>query len=85
MDQLLQERISRLAEDIGRLERKTDFILKALKLDYQDEPDNSMPEVTALLKQGKRIEAIKAYRQRTGVNAEEAALAVDKLGGVAKQ
>lgn len=85
MDEMLQARLSRLAEDIGRLERKTDFILKALKLDYQDEPDNSMPEVSALLKAGKRIEAIKAYRQRTGASAEEAALAVDKLGGVAKR
>jgi hypothetical protein len=60
MDQILQARPSRLAEDIGRLERKTDYILKALKLDYQDEADDSMPEVFALLKQGKRIEAIKA-------------------------
>ena len=85
MDELLQQRISRLAEDIGRLERKTDFILKALKLDYQDEPDNSMPEVAAFLEQGKRIEAIKAYRQRTGASAEQAALAVDKLGGIAKR
>ena len=43
-----------------------------------------MPEVTAFLKQGKRIDAIKAYRQRTGASAEEAALAVDKLAGAAK-
>jgi ribosomal protein L7/L12 len=81
---MLQARLGRLAEDIGRLERKTDFILQALHLDYQDEPDSSMPEVSALIKQGKRIEAIKAYRQRTGASAEEAALAIDKLGRVEK-
>jgi ribosomal protein L7/L12 len=83
MDQLLEARLSRLAQSIGRLERKTDYILKQLKLEYTDDPEGSIPpelaEVYALLKQGKRLQAIQAYRKLTGVGVDEAANAVDGL------
>lgn len=83
MDQLLEARLSQLAQAIGRLERKTDFILKQLNLQYTDDPESSIPphlaEVYALLKQGKKMEAIKAYRQQTGAKLDEAITAVEKL------
>ncbi len=89
MDDLLQQRLNRLAQDMGRLERKTDFILRPLQLEYVDKPEDSISadlvEVYALLKQGKKVEAIRAYRQRTGANAAAAITEVEKLEGEIKK
>ena len=86
MDQsstVLSERLSQLAQDIGLLERKTDFILKALNLTYIDDPGASIPpelaEVYALVRQGKKIQAIQEYRKQTGAGLGQAKSAVDKL------
>lgn len=83
MDQLLEARLSRLAQAIGRLERKTDFILKELKLEYTDDPDSTIPpelaEMAALLKQGKKLQAIQAYRKLTGVGVDEAMVEVEEF------
>lgn len=79
----LNERFSRIAQAIARLERKTDFILKELKLEYIDNPEGGIPpqlaEVYALLKAGKKLQAIQAYRKVTNASAEVAKVAVEKL------
>ncbi len=79
----LSERLGRLADAIGRLERKTDFILKHLHLEYTDDPESSIPpglaEVYALLKQGKRLQAIQAYRKATGSDLDQAKVGVENL------
>lgn len=79
----INERFSRLAQAIARLERKTDFILKELKLEYIDNPAGSIPpelaEVYALLQQGKKLEAIQAYRKVTKAGFEAARAAVEKI------
>ncbi len=79
----LNEHFNRISQAIARLERKTDFILKELKLDYIDNPAGSVPpelaEVYALLKQGKKLQAIQAYRQLTNASAEVAKAAVENL------
>lgn len=79
----INERLSRLAQAIARLERKTDFILTELKLEYIDNPADSIPpelrEVHALLQQGKKLEAIQAYRKLTQVGFEAAKTAVEKI------
>jgi hypothetical protein len=83
MDNLLETRLSRLAQQIGRLERKTDFILKHLNLEYTDDLEASidgfMVEVYALLKQGKKMQALQTYRKHTGADASEAMTEIDKL------
>ncbi|MGV9360804.1 hypothetical protein [Amycolatopsis sp. NPDC003731] len=38
-----------------------------------------LAEVTELLRQGKKIQAIKAYRERTGADLREARDAVERL------
>ncbi len=72
-----------MAQAIARLERKTDFILKQLNLEYVDHPEDNIPaplaEVYALVKKGKRLEAIAAYRKQTGVGLAEAKLAIQKI------
>ncbi len=79
----LSARLDRLAQAIARLERKTDFTLKQLNLVYVDYPEDSVPpqlsEVAALLKQGKRLQAIAAYRRQTGASLEVAKTAVENL------
>jgi ribosomal protein L7/L12 len=83
MDQLLEKRLNQLALAIGRLERKTDFILKELKLEYTDDLEGNvgpdLAAVVAFLKQGKKMDAIRAYRQATGAELAEAQTAVEKM------
>ncbi len=76
--------LNELAEAILQLQRKTDFILKELKLEYIDDPSVSIPpdlaeEISALLRQGKKMQAIQAYRSRLGGFMEDAKAAVEKI------
>jgi hypothetical protein len=79
----INEQFSRVAQAVARLERKTDFILKELKLEYIDNPAGSVPpqlaEVYALLKQGKKLQAIQAYRKLTNASPEAARVAIEDL------
>jgi ribosomal protein L7/L12 len=44
-----------------------------------DSTDAAKREAAALMKQGKKIEAIKVYREKTGVGLAEAKAAVERL------
>ena len=61
---------------LGRLERKVDLILKHLGLD-PNQGVNS--EVRELMKAGQKIQAIKLYREQTGVGLKEAKDYVESL------
>jgi hypothetical protein len=61
---------------LDRLERKLDLILGHLGLEYKDE---LLDRVGDLVAQGRKIEAIKVYRQATGVGLKEAKDAVERL------
>jgi hypothetical protein len=63
-----------LAVQVRRLERKLDAILAHLKIPL---PDDGLDDIRALIAAGRKIEAIKAYRQRTGATLAEATVAVD--------
>lgn len=82
-DTALYMRLNELAQTVARLERKVDFILQHLDLDYveQDQPVSSpyVAEVQTLLQAGKLIEAIKVYRAATGLGLAEAKAAVEAL------
>jgi len=79
----LNERLNRVAQAVARLERKTDFILQHLQLTYVDTPGKNIPpelaEVYALLQQGKKLEAIQAYRKLTKANLDAARVAVENI------
>ncbi|MGN9755770.1 ribosomal protein L7/L12 [Streptomyces sp. SD31] len=72
----IQSRISRTDQRVARVERKLDLVLDHLGL-QADEP--RMDEVLALLRNGKKIEAIKVYREITGEGLKEAKDAVERL------
>ena len=71
-----QELISRII----KLEQKVSLILRQLGIDEESvsvaPPDD---EIARLLTKGNLIEAIKVYRQRTGVGLAEAKTAVEQM------
>lgn len=69
---------------LNRLERKVDFLLRELNLVEKEEatlPDFGpvLTEVAELVRQNRKIEAIKLYREMTGVSLREAKEIVDRL------
>ena len=67
-----------------RLERKVDFLLRELNLVEKEEatlPDFGpvLTEVAELVRHNRKIEAIKLYREMTGVSLKEAKDVVDRL------
>ncbi len=72
---------------LNRLEQKVDFLLNELGLTQKAEaslpvnnPGNSLlAEVVALLRQNRKIEAIKVYREQTGVGLKEAKDVIDTM------
>lgn len=70
-----QER-NRATARIATIERKLDAVMAHLGVAA---PAPEEPEVVRLLELGKRIEAIKVYRERTGLGLAEAKGAVDEI------
>ncbi|MFD9895256.1 hypothetical protein ACFWY9_38450 [Amycolatopsis sp. NPDC059027] len=64
---------------LARVERKLDLVLDHLGI---TEPAGELTvEVAALLAQGKKIAAVKHYREATGTTLRDAKDAVDRIGG----
>ena len=76
----IQRQVARVERRLDRTERKLDAIMTHLGI-HEPEPD--LPDVQAFLKDGKKIQAIKAYRERTGAGLKEAKDAVERLAGQA--
>jgi ribosomal protein L7/L12 len=69
-------RLTRVDRRLARMERKLDAIAEGLGVTVT-EP--GLVEVAALLREGKKIQAIKAYRERTGADLKEARDAVERM------
>ena len=65
------------AARIAAVERKLDLIMKHLGVADQLPPQD--PEVVQHLMQGQKIQAIKVYRERTGVGLREAKDEVERI------
>lgn len=72
----LESRLSRSDRRIARVEKKLDRILDHLGL---AEADPELEQVAALARDGRKIQAIKAYREATGAGLKEAKDAIDQL------
>ena len=69
--------INRLNSTVTRLEKKLDCVLSHNSIEYN--PFNNAPEeLLASLRTGKKIEAIKLYRNFSGVGLKEAADEVER-------
>jgi ribosomal protein L7/L12 len=73
----VETRIKRTDRRIARIEQKLDLVLDHLGV-RQVDPD--LDQVTALLRDGRKIQAIKAYREITGAGLKEAKEAVERMG-----
>ncbi|MEU1528238.1 ribosomal protein L7/L12 [Streptomyces fagopyri] len=72
----LEGRLGRTDRRIARVERKLDLILGHLGI-QENEPE--LEQVAALARDGRKIQAIKAYREFTGVGLKEAKDAVERM------
>ncbi|WP_406726410.1 hypothetical protein WJ438_19600 [Streptomyces sp. GD-15H] len=73
----LQGNISRADRRVARVEHRFDLVLEHLEL-REEVPGRD--ESVALVREGKTIRVVKAYRDATGASLAEAKEAVDRLG-----
>ena len=72
--------IQLLRSRVNELEDRLKFLYERLKIDYADpvtDPIRS-PQIQEALRRGNKIEAIKIYRELTGVGLAEAKQAIDR-------
>ncbi|UUN30278.1 ribosomal protein L7/L12 [Streptomyces sp. FIT100] len=72
----LERRLSRVDRRLARLERKIDRVLDHLGI---QETEPRLEQVAALVRDGRKIEAIKVYREITDAGLKEAKDAVDRI------
>lgn len=74
-----------LIQRVMELERKVDFLMQELSLtekyQYSQPADLVMEDIQILVRRGNLIQAIKLYRERTGVGLAEAKAAVERMKG----
>ena len=72
--------ILELRQRIEKLERTVEFLLQKLNLQYQDtRPVDHYHDLRVLVQQGNKLEAMRLYRERTGVSLNEAKVFIDSL------
>lgn len=67
-----------LLKRIAQLERQVSFLLVHLGLEYNDDMEGSA-EIVELVRQGKKAEAIKQFREETGIDQQMAEQIISKL------
>jgi ribosomal L7/L12-like protein len=72
--------IQLLRSRINELEDRLNFLYRRLNIDYIDPNSNPLftPQIQDALRRGNKIEAIKIYRELTGVGLAEAKDAIDR-------
>jgi ribosomal protein L7/L12 len=69
-----------LTQRVEKLEAQMAYLLKDLGISTQQAPAWSpSPEIVDLVMKGKKIAAIKAYREQTGAGLKEAMAVIDSL------
>ncbi|MFC8388105.1 MULTISPECIES: hypothetical protein [unclassified Streptomyces] len=72
----IRNHLSRADRRAARVERRLDAVMRHLGL-HEEIPGRD--EILALVREGKKIQAIKLYRETTGADLVEAKQAVDRL------
>ena len=72
--------IFELRQRVARLERQIAFLMENLGVEYHEEPNQGVsPEVADLVRRGRKIQAIKLFRQETGADLRYAKESADTL------
>ena len=71
-----------LRSRVNELEDRLKLLYRHLNIEYSDSASDPIlsPQIQAALRSGNKIEAIKLYREMTGVGLAEAKNAIDKAG-----
>ncbi|WP_277438887.1 ribosomal protein L7/L12 [Streptomyces sp. SPB162] len=75
----IERKVDRVERRVKFMERRQELILTHLGVEDPTSPD--LRGIDALLREGKKIQAIKAYRDLTGAGLKEAKEAVERLPG----
>ncbi|OIJ86281.1 hypothetical protein BIV25_41700 [Streptomyces sp. MUSC 14] len=78
----VQSRLSGMDKRLVRIERRLALVAGRLGVEESDEERAQQERVQALLREGKQVAAIKAYREMTGADLKEAKDAVDRMAGL---
>ncbi|MBX3064115.1 MAG: hypothetical protein KF726_14145 [Anaerolineae bacterium] len=77
------ERITTLMQQVAELQRKVDFLMKHLNINYEDNPPDLelgiRPQIEELIRTGKKMEAIKLYQVELRTGLREAKDAVEVI------
>ena len=76
-----ENEILELRQRVAKLERQMALLLQQQGISFREERNlGASPEVVELMRRGRKIEAIKVYREETGVGLKEAKEFVESLG-----
>ncbi|MCH0562657.1 MULTISPECIES: ribosomal protein L7/L12 [unclassified Streptomyces] len=75
----VQSRLSGMDRRLVRMERQLALIADRLGLEEPDGQRAQRERVEALVREGKQVAAIRAYREMTGAGLKEAKDAVDRM------
>lgn len=75
----LNPRFGNISTRLAAIEEQLALVSEKLGIPYERPGEGAPPEVVALVRQGKTIEALAAYRARTGASLEEARRAIAQL------
>ncbi|MEU8968446.1 ribosomal protein L7/L12 [Streptomyces monashensis] len=78
----IQSRLSGMDKRLVRIERRLALVADRLGVEQSDEERAQRERIQALLREGKQVAAIKAYREMTGADLKEAKDAVDRMAGL---
>jgi ribosomal protein L7/L12 len=79
MSLFTDSRIDALVDRVDRLTRQVAMLADQLGIDLEELEPAASGEVALLVQRGKKIEAIKAYRDATGAGLKEAKDAVEAM------
>ena len=74
----VESKLKSLERSVAQLDRKTDLIMEHLGIS-DETADRDLAPVAALLRDGKKMQAIKSYRDITGADLKEAVRAVGRM------
>ena len=72
--------VQQLRSRVNELEDRLKFLYRRLNIEYMDNNSDPVlsPQIQDALKKGNKIEAIKIYRELTGVGLAEAKQAIER-------
>jgi len=78
---ITETEVQQLRSRVNELEDRLKFLYHRLGIDYAADPNSDpvmSPQIQDALRRGNKIEAIKIYREMTGVGLAEAKQVIDK-------